>query len=126
MGAAHRTESTYSRAADTRRVASSGSRHEGIKGLLMRLIAILPVRNEDWCLGLSLRAMLMFCDEVIVGLHACTDASAKIVADVLFEEPGRITWTEHRDPIWSEMAHRQALLDIARERGATHIAIVDA
>src|SRR5580700_4905017 len=86
----------------------------------------MPVRNEDWVLGLTARAVLQWCDELVVGLHACTDASAKIVADVCFEEPGRITWTEHPDPVWSEMAHRQALLDIARGRGATHIAIVDA
>jgi hypothetical protein len=30
------------------------------------------------------------------------------------------------DPEWNEMAHRQSLLEGARQRGATHVAIVDA
>lgn len=92
----------------------------------MKIIATMPVRNEDWCLGMSLRALLRWTDEVVVGLHACTDRSEAIVREVEGEYPTRVHILKHHDPIWSEMAHRQALLEAARDRGATHIAIVDA
>lgn len=86
----------------------------------------MPVKNEDWILGLSLRAVLAWVDEVVVGLHACTDGSAEIVAAVADEYSGRVHVITQDNPVWSEMAHRQALLDRARAAGATHIAIVDA
>ena len=66
----------------------------------MKIVAIMPVRNEAWCLGLTARAALMWCDDVIVR-----------------EQPA--------GP-WNEMEHRQYLLDAARSEGATHIAIIDA
>jgi hypothetical protein len=91
----------------------------------MRLIAIMPVRSEDWILGLSLRALLLWCDEVIVGLHACTDRSQEIAQEVA-EETARVTTSVIGDDVWHEMSHRQGLLNIARDIGATHIAIVDA
>lgn len=92
----------------------------------MKLIALMPVRNEEWCLGLSLRVALMWCDAVVVGLHACTDRSADIVLEVKRENPGRVHWITLDDPKWDEMAHRQMLLEIARGQQATHISIVDA
>ena len=92
----------------------------------MKLIALMPVRNEDWVLGLSLRAALMWCDEVIVLLHACTDASAQIASDIRQESGERVSIFVRSEMTWREMAHRQVLLDVARTRGATHIAMVDA
>jgi Glycosyl transferase family 2 len=91
----------------------------------MCIVAIMAVRNEDWVLGLSLRALLMWCDEVIVGLHACTDQSRDIAEQVVAETK-RVRILIQPDEEWREMAHRQALLEIARKRGATHIAYVDA
>lgn len=92
----------------------------------MKLIACMPVRNEEWVLGLSLRVALMWCDEVVVLLHACTDRSAEIVADIQADNPGRVVVRTHRHETWTEMAHRQQVLEIARGAGATHIAIIDA
>ena len=92
----------------------------------MKIIATMPVRNEDWVLGLSARAALMWCDELVIGLHACTDASEAIAVKVAHESKGRVTLIRYDDPVWHEMAHRQTLLETARQRGATHIAIVDA
>lgn len=92
----------------------------------MKLVGIMPVRNEAWCLGLTLRAALLWCDMVVVLLHACTDESTRIVADIHGENPGRIIVRTHRHECWTEMAHRQQMLEIARGAGATHIAIVDA
>lgn len=92
----------------------------------MRLIAIVPVRNEDWVIGLSLRALLMWCDEAVVLDHASADGTADILAAVASEHPGRVTVLHEARTIWAEMAHRQRLLDAARERGASHVVIVDA
>lgn len=92
----------------------------------MRLIAMMPVRNEDWVLGLSLRVVLMWCDEVVVLLHACTDRSIQIAIDVQQEHARNRVVVLMEDGEWTEMQHRQRILETARERGATHLAIIDA
>ena len=92
----------------------------------MKLVGIMPVRNEDWVLGLSARAALMWCDELVVFLHACTDRSRMIAGDIEQESKGQLFMMHNDDPTWSEMSHRWAMLTVARARGATHIAIVDA
>lgn len=92
----------------------------------MKLVGLMPVRNEDWCLGLTLRAALMWCDEVVVLLHGCTDQSAEIVYAIQDEQPGRVQNLEVVGD-WEEMRHRQMLLTEARNlMDATHIAIIDA
>ena len=92
----------------------------------MKLIGCMAVRNEAWVLGLSLRVALQWCDEMVVLLHVCTDDSAAIVETIQGEHPGRVIVRTHRHECWTEMAHRQQMLEIARSEGATHIAIVDA
>src|SRR5579872_5017219 len=91
----------------------------------MKLACLMPVRTEDWCLGLTARAALMWCDELIALAHACTDNSVAILQEIA-RETGKVRIMEQPDPLWTEMAHRQALLTIARQYGATHIATVDA
>src|SRR6266481_4165205 len=95
-------------------------------GAPMKLVGLMPVRNEDWCLGLSLRVALLWCDEVVVLLHACTDGSGAIVAQVTARERERVRIIVDDDPTWKEMEHRQQMLAHARIRGATHIAMIDA
>lgn len=93
----------------------------------MVLIALMPVRNEDWILGLSGRAALKWCDGIIFSDHSSTDRSREIMEDISEEHPGRVhitTWPA--DEHWSEMAQRQSLLMAARSRGATHLAVTDA
>ena len=97
-----------------------------IQGGRVKLVATMPVRNEDWCLGLTARAALMWCDEIVIGLHACTDNSPEIVRFISYENPGRVTFLRQAQTEWAEMAQRQRLLEVARERGATHIATIDA
>lgn len=93
----------------------------------MKLVALLPVRNEEYCLGLTLRALLMWVDAVVVLLHACTDGTAEIVEQVIREhDRGRVHVLRFNDPTWFEMQHRQQMLTEARHTGATHIAYVDA
>ena len=93
----------------------------------MKLVGIMPVRNEDWCLDLTARAALMWCDELVISLHACTDESSEIAQAVSAEHSGLVTL--QLGPLtseWPEMAHRQELLLAARAQGATHVAIIDA
>lgn len=92
----------------------------------MNLVGIMPARNEEWILGLSLRAALMWCDSVVVLNHASTDGTGKILEQLAAETPGRVVFTYSSDTEWEEMKHRQSLLTIARQYGATHIAMIDA
>lgn len=93
----------------------------------MKLVGLMPVRNEDWILSLSLRAALLWVDSLVVFLHACTDHSPEIVEQVIREhDRGRVTVVWHGDQVWDEMTHRQEMLEWARRDGATHIAICDA
>ncbi len=92
----------------------------------MKLIGLMPVRNEDWVLGLSARVALQWCDELHILMHDCTDGTAQIVADLHSEFPGRIGDVDAAGP-WDEMRHRQRVgMDCARLEGATHIAMIDA
>jgi glycosyltransferase involved in cell wall biosynthesis len=92
----------------------------------MKIICVMPVRNEDWILGLSARAVLRWVDELVILDHCSTDRSREIEMEIAGEFPDRITVLTEDNPEWQEMRHRQALLTEARQRGATHIAIVDA
>jgi len=92
----------------------------------VKLIGLLPCRNEDWVIGLSARAALMWVDELIILDHASTDRTPDILRELFYEYRGRVFTVAQSDPTWREMAHRQYLLDIARQQNATHIAIVDA
>jgi len=93
----------------------------------MKLVGLMPVRNEAWCLGLTLRAALLWCDTVICADHGSTDSSREIMEGIA-QEVGlsRLIIRDDREQEWREMEQRQMLLHEARERGATRIAIVDA
>lgn len=86
----------------------------------------MPVRNEGHVLGLSLRAVMRWCDEAVVLDHASTDNSSAIIGEVSRENPYRVTLLEEPDPEWNEMGHRNRMLEAARLNGATHLALVDA
>lgn len=93
----------------------------------MKLIGIMPVRNEAWCLGLTLRVALRWCDMVMVMSHASVDESEKIIKQCYQENAGRVTIAARAADLgWDEMKHRQCLLKIAREWEATHVALIDA
>jgi hypothetical protein len=92
----------------------------------MRIIGIMAARNEDWVLGMSARAALLWLDELIILDHASTDRTCDIAAEVSREHPDRVSILLESDPVWEEMRHRQRMLVEARERGATHICYIDA
>lgn len=92
----------------------------------MNLVAIMPARNEGWVIGLSARAVLMWCDSLVVLDHASTDDTSAVIDAVSHEHPGRVFVIRESSPEWKEMHHRQSLLEYARMIGGTHIAPVDA
>ncbi len=92
----------------------------------MNIIGLMPVRNEDWVLGLSARAALMWLDHLIILDHASVDRTFDVIEELMHEIPGRVTWLRERDAEWEEMRHRQRLLENARARKATHVALIDA
>lgn len=92
----------------------------------MKLVGMMPVRNEDWVLGLSLRAALLFLDEVVVLDHGSSDRTPELLAAVAAEHPGRIHCLAESDPVWRETGIRNRLLAAARQRGATHLCALDA
>lgn len=92
----------------------------------MKIVGIMPVRNEQWVLGLSARVALQWCDEIVIGMHFCTDTSGRIGDMLLGEYAGRVACAVLVGASWAEMEHRHRLLEIARQRGATHIALIDA
>ncbi len=92
----------------------------------MKIVAIMPVRNESWILGLTARALLKWVDELVILDHCSTDGTKQIELNLVLENRGRVKiWIED-DPVWNEMVHRQGMLEAARARGATHIVTVDA
>jgi hypothetical protein len=92
----------------------------------MKLVCIMACRNEEWVLGLAARAVLMWCDELVILLHACEDRSGEIAMEMAIRNVDRVTVLVEPDNVWREMAHRQLMLETARSRGATHIVYVDA
>lgn len=92
----------------------------------MKIVAIMPARNESWCIGLSARALLKWVDELIVLDHASTDETPEILREIRSEYPGRLNVITETDPVWNEMDHRQRLLAAARERKASHVVMIDA
>ena len=92
----------------------------------MNLVGLMPVRNEDWVLGLSARVALRWCDSLVILDHASSDQCQLIVYDLIREFGKRVCWLREDDPAWEEMRHRQLMLEAARKLCATHIAIIDA
>lgn len=93
----------------------------------MKLVGLMPVRNEGWILGLSARVALRWCDALVILDHASTDESVAIEAELVREYgEGRVTLLRDPRPVWDEMNHRDVMLRAARGIDATHIAIVDA
>jgi hypothetical protein len=96
----------------------------------MNLVGLMPVRNEDWIVGLSARVALMWCDSLVILDHASTDGTGAALQALCEKFPDRVGLMRISDPVWYEMEHREMMLRWARangrETGATHIAIIDA
>lgn len=96
----------------------------------MKIIGLMPARNEEWILGFSARVALTWCDELIIRVHASTDRTQQIAEQIAEEIPerhgrSRLCILTDNGFEWDEMRHRQEMLEQARSHGATHIAIID-
>jgi hypothetical protein len=83
-------------------------------------------RNEDWCLGLSLRAALLICDGVIFTDHGSTDRTREIVDEVRDETGKPIDYLRVDAEWWDEMPVRHEMLERGRRLGGKSFVIVDA
>jgi glycosyltransferase involved in cell wall biosynthesis len=92
----------------------------------LKLVGVMAVRNEQWVLGLSLRAALRAVDDLVVLDHSSTDGTPALLRRVASEHPGRVHVLQEDDPVWREAAIRQRLLEAARDLGATHVCPLDA
>jgi hypothetical protein len=92
----------------------------------MKVVGLMTARNEDWILGLTLRAATLIVDEIIVLDHASTDRTRAIVHEIANECPGRIHCRRREDPAWREASIRQGLLEEGRLLGGTHFWVIDA
>ena len=86
----------------------------------MKLIGLLPIRNEAWVIRFTIPALLEWCDEVIVLEHACTDGTTEILDRL----PVNRLYESNAE--WNEADYRQSLLDVGRMSGGTHFAMLDA
>lgn len=88
----------------------------------MKITALFLVRDESWVLGCSLRAALEWVDDCFVLDHCSTDRTEEIAQSF-----GRhVVYERMDDPEFRELTFRHLMLERARMRGATHIAMLDA
>ncbi|MEM9064133.1 MAG: hypothetical protein AAGB51_01445 [Planctomycetota bacterium] len=92
----------------------------------MELVGLMHVRDEQWVLGLSLPALLRFCDRVVLLDHGSTDRTPAIADKVAETHPDRLIRTQWEGRHYNEMGIRQKLLDTGREVGGTHFFMIDA
>ena len=91
----------------------------------MKIIALLPFKNEEWCLPAYLHNTLKTVDEIIAIDDGSTDNSVKIL-----EDAGAKVYSSEKlrnfNSGWSEGSIRAELLKLGREAGGTHFVCLDA
>ncbi len=92
----------------------------------MKLTALMLVRDEAWILPYTIKAALMWCDDVVVLDHASTDGTAALIQDMERRYPKVVRYEYEEGSVWREMEFRHRMCELARMRGTTHFAMVDA
>ena len=91
----------------------------------MKVIALLPFRNEEWCLPSYLHNTTKIVDEIIAIDDGSIDNSVKIL-----EDAGAKVYSSEKlikfNSGWSEGSIRAELLKLGREAGGTHFVCLDA
>ncbi len=91
----------------------------------MKIVALLPFKNEEWCLPSYLHNTLKVVDEIIAIDDGSTDNSVKIL-----EDAGAKVYSSEKlrnfNSGWSEGSIRAELLKLGRESGGTHFVCLDA
>lgn len=94
-----------------------------------KIVGMMLVRNEAWIVKMTMLIALRWLDELVILDDGSTDETPDHVVDVCRQVgPSRVHYyrTERTEPIWREMELRQALLEHARKRTPTHLAVIDA
>ncbi len=89
----------------------------------MKLIALLPVKNEEWILPAYLSTVVPVVDEIVALDDGSSDASVHLLreAGAHVRASGAVAKSG-----WPENSIRSSLLTIGRERGGTHFLCLDA
>ena len=91
----------------------------------MKIVALLPFKNEAWCLPSYLHNTLKVVDEIIAIDDGSTDNSVKIL-----EDAGAKVYSSEKlrnfNSGWAEGSIRAELLKLGRESGGTHFVCLDA
>ncbi len=80
------------------------------------IIAIVPVKNEDWILQKTLSALSLFCDYIIVGDAGSWDSTSRIISRF-----PKALYVANTNPHMGSVNRRQIILDKARELGSDNI-----
>ena len=91
----------------------------------MKVIALLPFKNEEWCLPSYLYNTSKIVDEIIAIDDGSTDNSKKILEDAgakVYSSENLINFNSG----WSEGSIRAELLKLGREADGTHFVCLDA
>lgn len=89
----------------------------------MKLIALLPFKNEAWILPAYLSSVAPVVDEIVAIDDGSTDDSRRLVEDAGAHV---VDNTHSVGSGWAEHSIRETLLRIGRERGGTHFIGLDA
>jgi hypothetical protein len=60
----------------------------------MKIVCGMMAHNEDWVIGLTARAALLWCDELVVIAHRCKDKTVEILNEVQRETGRTVTVIE--------------------------------
>lgn len=89
----------------------------------MKLICLTPVRSDAWSLAATSRAVLKWADAQIV----CENAEwADPATRAALPDDDRVRYVADDAIGWNEVDIRLRMLQMAREMGGTHFALVDA
>lgn len=91
----------------------------------MKIVALLPFKNEEWCLPTYLSTVIKIADEII----AIDDGSVDNSANILKTAGAKVYSAEKLKMYnsgWSEGSIRAELLKLGRESGGTHFLCLDA
>lgn len=89
----------------------------------MKIITLVPVKNESWILDFSLKNFSLFSDEIIMLDDGSEDDSAAVASR---HEKVTIIPYKDNEPLVNMSKRRSALLDAGRKANGTHFVCLDA